>query len=94
MNIIGLKKCPNCKFKDIYGCHNYYTIGAPFTCPKCGELMVYAPYKWASGYVSDEDYNRTLNYFKDNLEKIEFQVIDKERGTIEIKWIGIDHGLV
>jgi hypothetical protein len=89
MNIIGLKKCSKCGHKDVYGCHNYYTIGAPFRCPKCKHLMDHAPYKAYSGYVSDKQYNKTFKYFKEHIETIDYEIIEKGKGIINIVWKGV-----
>ena len=89
MNVIGLKKCPNCGFKELYGCHNYYTTGAPFNCPKCDTAMNYVPYAMDNSYVSDEEYEKVENLLEKNLETLDYVVTEKERGALTIKWVGI-----
>lgn len=92
MNIIGLKKCPNCGFKELYGCHNYYTTGAPFICPKCKTEMEYAPYKMNQGHISDEEWQKTLSLLEKNLKTLDFSFVEKKtkEGIFTLKWTGIN----
>ena len=91
MNVIGLKKCPKCGFKELYGCHNYYTIGAPFICPQCGTTMDFAPFKYSIDHVSDEEYQKTWNLLQRNLATLDFITKPKDKkGTVTLEWVGIE----
>lgn len=89
-SVIGLKKCPKCGLKQLYGCHNYYTIGAPFKCPNCGSEMSYAPYKMTNKYLSDEAWEKTWNFLDRNLKTLDFETIEGDQGRMTIKWVGLE----
>ncbi len=88
-SVIGLKKCPKCGLKQLYGCHNYYTTGAPFKCPNCGDEMLYAPYKTTNEYLSDEEWEATWNLLDKNLKTLDFEIIEHGQGRVTIEWLGI-----
>ena len=89
MNVIGLKKCPKCGYKELYGCHNYYTIGAPFFCLKCNNIMNYAPYKECDNYISDKEYNKIMDYLEEHLETLDFEFKEKKNGIFRLIWKGL-----
>lgn len=89
MNVIGLKKCPKCGHKELYGCHNYYTIGAPFKCPKCGSGMDYSPFRAVDGHLPDEAYQKTWDFLQANIATLDFKIIELKPGHIRIEWTGL-----
>lgn len=91
VSVIGLSKCPKCGFKEIYGCNNYYTTGAPFKCHKCKTMMDYAPYQYSDGHVSEKQYNKTKTLLESHLETLDFEFKKDEKISYRYKliWKGV-----
>ena len=89
MNVIGLKKCLRCGHKELYGCHNNYTIGAPFICPNCSAVMDYASFQYTPDYVTDEEYQKTWDFLKANLATLDFITKTDGDGCLTVNWIGL-----
>jgi hypothetical protein len=89
MNVIGLKKCPKCGFKELYGCHNYYTVGDPFFCPKCKTPMDYTPYQFCNCYLSDKEYQKTWDLLQKHLDTLDYITTEISPGVIRQEWVGL-----